>query len=551
MASGGGRGERFVLAVDLGSSVAKVGFVSLDGAIAWWTRADLETTHGPGGAATQDAGQWWRIVVEATRRGLAEGPVRGDQVAAVAVTGQWSSTVPVDASGRPVGPCVMWMDTRGERHSRALVGGHVQGYRARRLVEWVRRTGGIPSLSGGDAVGTMLHLDRDEPEVASAASYYLEPVDYLTMRFTGVPAATHASMFPRWLTDNRRLDVLDYDPTLVSLLGIDPARLPPLVPTGSVVAPVATAVAEELGITPEALVVNGLPDLHASTVGSGCLAEHQAHLAVSTTTWVSCPVPRKKTDVMRQIASVPGLWPGQYLMVDNQRTSGRCLEWLRDQVVAPSDGLLDVAAPDYERLVELAGTAPAGSGGVIFTPWLDGENSPVEDARARAGFHNLSLHSSRADMVRAVLEGVAYNARWLLEAADHFTGRRLDPVRLIGGGIQSDLWCQILADVSGRTVERVADPVLSGLRGAALFAGLVLDEVRRDEVHDLVPVDGDLHARAGERPGLRPAVRRVPPAVQGAARDVQAAQPPMRTTAGAVSLVTGRCLYSPYRAKGT
>jgi xylulokinase len=92
-------------------------------------------------------------------------------------------------------------------------------------------------------------------------------------------------------------------------------------------------------------------------------------------------------------------------------------------------------------------------------------------------------------MVRAVLEGVAYNSRWLLEAADHFTGLRLDPIRLIGGGIQSELWCQILADVCDRRVERVADPVLTGLRGAALYAGLVLDEVGVQEVHDLVPVD--------------------------------------------------------------
>ena len=488
MAPDRGRGERFVLAVDLGSSVVKVGFVALDGTIAWWTRADLETVHGPGGAATQDAEHWWQVITDATRQGLAEGPVRGDQVVAVAVTGQWSSTVPVDGNGHPVGPCLMWMDTRGQRHSRALVGGHLQGYRGRAVVEWVRRTGGIPSLSGGDATGTMLHLERDQPEVAAATRFYLEPVDYLTMRFTGVPSATQASMFPRWLTDNRRTDATSYDPTLVRLVGVDPAKLPPLTATGSVVTPVAPSVADELGIPHETLVVNGLPDLHASAVGSGCLAEHQTHLAVSTTTWVSCPVPQKKTDLIRQIASVPGLWPGQYLLANSQRTSGRCLEWLRDNVLAPQDGLGGGAVP-YEDLVKLAATAPPGSGGVVFTPWLAGESCPVDDAQARGGFHNVSLHTGRADLVRAVLEGVAYNARWLLEAADHFTGRRLDHLRLIGGGARSDLWCQIVADVCDRTLQRVADPVVPGLRGAALYAGMVLGEVDRDEVHDLVPVD--------------------------------------------------------------
>jgi xylulokinase len=488
-AAGRPRDERFVLAVDLGSTALKIGLVSLTGRIAWWARTDLTTLHGPGGAVTQDAEEWWREIVTATKRGLAEGPVLGDQVVAVAVTGQWSSTVPVDAAGHPVAPCSMWMDTRGGRHSRALVGGRVQGYNARALVEWVRRTGGIPSLSGGDATGTMLHLDRDEPAVAAATSYYLEPVEYLTMRFTGVPAATHASAFPRWLTDNRHTDVLAYDPALVATVGVNRAKLPPLIRAGSVVAPVTAAVADELGIPVQAAVVNGLPDLHASAVGSGCLGIRQAHMAVSTTTWVSCPVPRKKTDVLRQIASVPGFFPGQFLMVNNQRTSGRCLEWLRDQVVTPGDGLVDGAAPDLAALTKLAETVPAGARGVVFTPWLDGENSPIDDARARAGFHNLGLRTSRADMVRAVLEGVAYNASWLLEAADHFVGHRLDPVRLIGGGTQSDLWCQIIADVADRRMERVAEPLLTGLRGAGLYAGMVLGEVRPDEVHDLVPVD--------------------------------------------------------------
>lgn len=490
---------RYVLAVDLGSSVAKVGFVSLDGAIAWWRRTELSTERGSDGSSVQDAEEWWRIVVESARRGLSAGVVAADQVVAVAVTGQWSSTVPVDVDGHPVGPCLMWSDTRGAPHSRALVSGRLMGYRARAAYEWVRRTGGIPNPSGSDSVGNMLHLSRDRPEVAGAASYYLEPVDYLTMRFTGIPAATPASMFPCWLTDNRSRDIREYDASLLRLAGLDGAKLPPLLPTGSVVGTVLPPVADSLGISPDTVVVNGIPDLHASAVGSGCVGEHDAHLAVSTTTWVSSPVLRKKTDLLHSIASVPGLWPGQYLMVNNQRTSGRALEWLRDAVVSPGGGVGAGSAAgvgagagrpaSYDDLVALAGTVPPGSDGVIFTPWLDGENSPVEDAHARAGFHNLSLGSTQAHLVRAVMEGVAFNARWLLKAADRYTGRRIDPMRLIGGGAQSDLWCQIIADVTDRTVERVADPVLSGLRGAALFAGLVTGAVRRDEVRGLVPVD--------------------------------------------------------------
>ena len=483
---GGQRADgSFVLAVDLGTGGPKVGLVSFDGRIAWWAHHRVETTLGPHGSVTQDAENWWRLVVDATRRGLAETGLRGEQVVAVCVTGQWASTIPVDAAGVPVGPCVMWMDTQGAPHSRRVIAGRVQGYRGRALATWIRHSGGVPSTSGDDPIGHMLHLDRDRPEISGKARWYLEPVDYLSMRFTGVAAASHMSMTAAWLTDNRRLDVLEYDARLVQMAGVDPAKLPPLVPSGSVIAPVQPTVAAELGISPSARVVTGMPDLHGATVGSGCVLEHEAHLSIGTTGWIGCPLPTKKTDVLRQMATVPGLGTEGYLLGNNQESAGRCLQWFRENVA----GGLDGRQPHYDDVTALAATAPAGSGGVIFTPWLKGERSPVDDRSARAGFHNVSLASSHAHLARAVLEGVAYNLRWLLEAAEHFAGCRLDPLRAIGGGAQSELWCQIVADVCDRTVERVAEPLLCGLRGAAIGAGLAIGEVTAREVRSLVPTD--------------------------------------------------------------
>jgi xylulokinase len=109
-----------------------------------------------------------------------------------------------------------------------------------------------------------------------------------------------------------------------------------------------------------------------------------------------------------------------------------------------------------------------------------------------------------------VLEGVAHNTRWLLDAAEHFTSRRLDPLRLIGGGAQSDLWCQIVADVTDRTVERVRDPLLSGLRGAALGAGLALGEIVPTQVRPLVPVDRTFVPVAENRETYDRAFRQLP-----------------------------------------
>jgi xylulokinase len=213
-------------------------------------------------------------------------------------------------------------------------------------------------------------------------------------------------------------------------------------------------------------------------------------MAVSTTSWISCPVPFKKTDVTSQIASVPGLRPGGYILADNQEAAGAAFQWLRDQVLDADDGLFDRAEHlDFPALTALAATSPPGAGRIVFTPWLAGERSPVDDRHARGGFHNLSLTTTRADLVRAVLEGVAYNARWLHEAVEKFAKQRLDPIRIFGGGASSDLWCQIHADVMHRNIERVSDPMMTNLRGAAILAGIALGAVRPDEVRDLVTVD--------------------------------------------------------------
>jgi xylulokinase len=283
------------------------------------------------------------------------------------------------------------------------------------------------------------------------------------------------------------------------------------VPTGSVIGPVRDDVARDLGLPPGVQVVTGVPDLHAAAIGSGAIGEGQAHMALSTTSWISLPVPRKKTDVLHGMASIPG-FDGGYLLANNHDTSGLCLQWLRDNVLAPDDGLFgsDPAgagagdadrgdACSFDALSELAAGSPPGAGRVIFTPWLAGERTPVSDSHLRGGFHNLSLATTRADLVRAVMEGVAYNNHWLHGYVETYAKQRLDPIRMVGGGAQSDLWCQIHADVMDRTIERVADPLNAQLRGAAILAGLSLGLVERSEVRDLAGVDRTFTSDAANR----------------------------------------------------
>lgn len=480
--------DSLVLAVDLGTGGPKVGFVTVTGEIVWRDHIRLATRWLEGGGAVQDAHEWWAVICDAVRKALANGLAPAERVAAVCVTGQWASTVPVDAEGVPVGDCVMWQDHRGIPLVRRRIGGPVAGYDPRALATWVRKTAGIPG--GNDPVGHMHTLATHHPEVAAAARWYLEPVDYLAMRFTGEAAATHASMTAAWLTDNRRLDVLDYDDELVERAGVDRSKLPPLVPTGSVVGTVRAEVARDLGLPDGVQVVAGVPDLHAAALGAGAVGEGEAHMALSSTSWISLPLRRKKTDVLRGMATIPG-FRGGYMLANNHDTSGLALQWLLDNVVAPGDALAGTTGPGtctYDDLTALAATSPPGANRVIFTPWLAGERTPVSDSHLRGGFHNVSLTTTRADLVRAVLEGVAYNDHWLHGYVERFAKRRLDPVRVVGGGAQSELWCQIHADVMDRTIEQIEDPVHAQLRGAAVLAGISLGLVDWSEVRGLARV---------------------------------------------------------------
>ena len=142
---------------------------------------------------------------------------------------------------------------------------------------------------------------------------------------------------------------------------------------------------------------------------------------------------------------------------------------------------------DYAQLTALAATSPPGANDVLFTPWLAGERSPIGNKHLRGGFTNLSLTTSTADLVRAVLEGVAANSAWLLTYVEKFAGRQLTPLRLLGGGAQSSEWCQIYADALARDVEQVPDAMVAQLRGAALLAAVNMGRLRLDEVDQLRP----------------------------------------------------------------
>ena len=293
-----------------------------------------------------------------------------------------------------------------------------------------------------------------------------------------------------WVTDNRDISNVRYDDSLFEMAGLERRTLPDLVPTGSILGGLHAEAAAELGLLAGTPVVAGTGDLHSAAVGSGAVNDFDGHLYIGTSSWISCHVPFKKTDALTNIASIPSGLPGRYLIADEHETGGACLTWLRDNLLFPDDALSTGPAPDdvFTTLNEMVASVPPGSRGVMFTPWLNGERSPVDDHTIRGGFHNISLSSERADMVRAVFEGVALNSAWLLGAVEKYTKKKFASLAFIGGGANSDVWSQIHADAMGRPIRQIADPVLANVRGAGLITLLALGRIRLEDIPATVEV---------------------------------------------------------------
>lgn len=480
-----------VLAIDLGTGGPKTALVSLSGAVIGAVHRRVEPRVGADGSAVQDPNSWWTAIVEGASELVDQHPRATARLAAVAVTGQWGSTVPVDAGGEAVGDCMLWMDARGGEHSRRVLGGRitVEGFAPRKVLTWIRLAGGAPSIEGNDPLGHRLWIQHEQPDLYRRTATFMEPIDFINAKLTGRVAASPVSMLLSWLCDNRRLDQDRYDPGLLRLAGIDDAKLPPLLPTSSIVGTVLPELAKLIGLPDGLAVLTALPDLHTAALGSGAVGLYEPHLSISTSAWVGCHTPTKQTSITRQMATVPSALPGRYLLANNHETAGACVEWARNLLVLADDGLTTPVESSLAGLDAVAATAESGSGGVVFAPWLNGERSPAIDANVRGSFHNLSLSTTRADLLRSVLEGVAHNARWLLEASESVLRHPLDDIRVIGGGAESDVWCQIHADVLGRPLHRSVEPLLVNVRGAAFFAGMVLGLLDEDEVPGLVSID--------------------------------------------------------------
>lgn len=481
-----------ILAVDLGTSSMKVALITTHGQVIGWESEPVRLILTPDGGVEQSPDDWWRAFLTAAGRLLGRGLAPRPAVRAVCCSSQGEGTLPVDADGKPLMNCVLWMDMRGAEPLRKQFHGRLNltGLGLSSTLRWVRLTGGMPSLTGKDPAGHMLLIRDRFPEIYAHTHKFLNVLDYLNLRLTGRFAATFDSILTSWVTDNRNPDEIHYHPGLVRDSGIEAGKFPEIVPCTTVLGPLLPQVAQSLGLAPDVQVVAGAIDNTAAAIGSGAVPDYNLHLYVGTSSWMAAHVPFKKTDIISALASVPCAAPGRYLLTALQATAGGNLTFLRDNLLFPQDELLpQVPLPDFfQALDPMAGRVPAGSNGLIYTPWIWGERAPVEDRTLRAGLYNLSLQTTRADVLRAFLEGIAYNTRWLLAPVEKFLGRKVESINIAGGGAQSEVWCQIFADVLNVEIRQVKDPIQANARGAAFIAAAGLGEISFADVPALVEI---------------------------------------------------------------
>ncbi|MFX1324615.1 MAG: FGGY-family carbohydrate kinase [Promethearchaeota archaeon] len=491
---------KYILAIDHGTGGPKSAIVSTQGEVIEWAFQETPINALKGGAVEQNPDDWWDAIKITTKKVIDSGQVKSEDIVGVCNTSQWSGTVPLDKDGNHLMDSIIWMDTRGAKYIEQFNKGllKVSGYNLRKVFSLIRRTAGGPAQHGKDSIAHILVIKNEFPDIYEKTYNFLEPQDYVNMKLTGKFAASTSSIHLHWLTDARDLYNIHYSNKLMKMFKVDKAKFPSELKTSiDILGPIKKEVADELGLEKDTKVVMGAPDIHTATIGSGAIGDYEGHIYLGTSDWIFTHIPYKKTDIFHNLGALPSAIPGRYLVGNEQQLAGGSLSYLRDNILYHKDELLkEEAVPDvykiFDRVVE---NVPAGSNNLIFTPWLIGERSPVDDATIRGGLYNISFEMSREHIIRAIFEGVAYNVKWLLATIENFIrkwvvkergihkkGIVMPELNMIGGGAQSRIWCQIFADILDRNIKQVADPIQANARGAAYVASVALGYLKWDEI---------------------------------------------------------------------
>ena len=453
----------------------------------------------PDGGAEQKPLEWWNAICSTTRKLIASACVDPTKISGLSYCSQMQGLVLVDKNGEPVRDAMSYMDQRAREELKAGMGRgiKIEGMNAQKLLKSLYYTGAV-AASVKDPVWKYKWVEKNEPEKFEKVYKWLDVKEFVICKMTGEFVMTRDSAFASLLYDVRKNKNCWCEP-VCKILGVNTSHLATIIKSTDKAGELTAKAAEDLGLCEGISVFGGGGDASLIGIGAGSVALGDTHIYSGTSGWVSTVVDKSMVDTSAMIAAIVGAQEGLYNYFAELETAGKCLEWVKDHLALDEIGVflqkIDVAASKetvytnlYDYLTEAVRTVPAGSGGVIFTPWLHGNRCPFEDPNARGMFFNISLETGKTELIRSVLEGVCMHMRWFLETQDKKI-KTSETVRFVGGGALSDVTCQILADCTGRTVETVGSPQNAGAVGAAVLvaAGLnLIDNIANAKT--LIPV---------------------------------------------------------------
>ena len=498
--------KEYLLGVDIGTSSCKVAVFDRAGGVMASASATYPVAYPHAGWAEQQPDDWWDGVCHALRQLWQSSPVCPQDVAAVGVDGQSWSAVALDRAGRTLCPTPIWMDTRcAEICARVTreVG-----------AERIFAVCGNP-LSPTYTTGKVLWMREKVPEVFDKTEQILQSNGYVVYRLTGAITQDVSQGYGWHCFDMRRGA---WNGEMAARLGIPTKLLPPIVPCDRVVGEVTAVAARETGLAVGTPVVAGGLDAACATLGAGVIEAGQTQEQGGQAGGMSICLDRVCADPRLILGA--HVVPGKWLLQGGTVGGGGVMRWLERELGGlERERVGTLGKSSLEQLGELAATAPAGCDGLVFLPYMAGERTPIWDTQAKGVFYGLDFSKTRGHLIRAGMEGVAFSLRHNLEVAEQ-AGARVDVLCATGGAANSELWTQIKADVTGKTILVPASDtattwgaaILAGV-GVGLFASYaeaVAGSVRHIRCHEPNPNVAEVYAeRYAVYRKLYPALREI------------------------------------------
>ncbi|NLG52080.1 MAG: xylulokinase [Chloroflexi bacterium] len=442
-----------ILAHDTGTTGNKASLFDAEGRLLCSAFVGYQTHYPRPGWAEQNPQDWWRALCASTARLLSESGCRAQDIAVVAFSGEMMSCLPVDADGEPLRSAIIWADQRAYVEAEAL---------AERVgrEEVYRITG--HRAGANYTAPKMLWLREHQPDIYARMRRVLQAKDYMVYRLTGEYATDYSDASGTLLFD---LAGRHWPASILEALDIAPDLLPAAHPSAAVVGAVTQQAAQATGLAEGTPVVIGGGDGGCATVGAGVVRPGDAYNYVGSSSWISFVSREPLHDPQQRTFTFAHLDPEYVFPTGTMQCAGGSYDWLERVLRGTAEESL------YRALDAAASDVEPGAQGLLFLPYLIGERSPHWNPKARAAFVGLAMTHGRAEMARAVMEGVAFNLRLILDAFRD-QGASVTTLRLIGGGARSRVWRQILADVLNVPILRPRLLVEATSLGAAIAGGV-------------------------------------------------------------------------------